>query len=228
VLVLCLISTQVEGQLWRRKLSQGEIDPLRYERPFWMGFSITANYGQLKIARSEDFKYQDSLLSMRAVGYPGFGLGGITNFHLNTYFDLRMLPQLHFNQRNIMYTFTDRVSDVSLESISFDLPILLRYSSFRHENKRMYVIAGARFSHDFASREDKVRGPFLEVIATKKQFVSYEFGFGFDIYTDMFKFSPEIKMTNSITNMISPDPYIYNGSIGAMQVRLLQISFHFE
>jgi hypothetical protein len=212
----------------KKKSNGGEIDPLRYKRPFHMGFSITGDYAKFKLSPAENILFKDSLLSIRTQGFPGFGLGGITNLRLGNYFDLRALPQLHFNQRNLIYTFRDRVDEIQVESVSFDLPILIKYKSERHNNKRLYLIAGVRPSHDFMAREDKQRGPFIRRVAMKKQSLSYEFGFGMDIYTYMFKFSPEIKMTNTITNMISPDQYIYNGSIGLLQSRLFQISLHFE
>lgn len=225
--MLLLLPFVALGQKKKRTIG-GEINPNDDLKPFHMGFSFTTNYGKFKISRDPDLLFQDSLLSMRAQGYPGFGLGGIANLRLGKYFDFRALPQLHFNSRNINYQFRDRSVDISVESVSFDLPLLVKYKSYRHNNFRMYVIGGVRLTHDFAAREDRVRGPFLEVVALKKQSISYEFGVGCDIYTYMFKFSPEIKMTNTITNMISQDPYIYNGSIGMLQSRLLQISFHFE
>ncbi len=206
-----------------------EIDINRYpSKPFHMGFTILGSYGRFKINPVNELLLQDSLQSIRSMGFPGFGLGGIANVRMGKYFDFRLLPQLHFNNRNVEYTFNDRIDKIQVESVSFDLPILVKYKSERHSNKRLYVIGGVRLSHDFAALEDKDRGPNRKIVALKQQSISYEFGFGFDIYTHVFKFSPEIKMTNSINNMISQDPYLYNGSIGFLQTRLLQISFHFE
>lgn len=219
-----------EGMAQKRKRVQGgEIDIHKYAtKPFHMGFSLVGGYGKFKIARNDDLKFQDSLLAIRAQGYAGFGFGGIANLKLGKYFDLRSLPQLHFHQRNIEYTFIDRSDNIAVETVAFHLPILVKYKSERHNNKRLYVIAGVNLEHDFAAREDRERGPFVQRIALKKQSVAYEFGFGFDFYTYMFKFSPEIKMTNSLSNKISRDAYAYNGSIGHLQTRIFQISLHFE
>jgi hypothetical protein len=168
-----------------------------------MGFSIVGSNAKLKIITSDDFLLQDSLMAMRTRGFPGFAIGGISNLRLGEYFDLRALPQLHFTQRDIFFHFNDRIDKV-------------------------YTIAGVRFTHDFASNEDATRGPFRQMVVLKKRSISYEFGVGMDLYTQMFKFSPEIKMTNSIGNVHSSDPYIYNNSIKRIQTRLFQISLHFE
>jgi hypothetical protein len=197
-------------------------------RPFHMGFSIVGSNAKLKIITSDDFLLQDSLMAMRTRGFPGFAIGGISNLRLGEYFDLRALPQLHFTQRDIFFHFNDRIDKVTVESVSFDLPVLLKYKSKRRANYRVYTIAGVRFTHDFASNEDATRGPFRKMVVLKKRSISYEFGVGMDLYTQMFKFSPEIKMTNSIGNVHSSDPYMYNNSIKRIQTRLFQISLHFE
>ncbi|MCO5253170.1 MAG: PorT family protein [Bacteroidetes bacterium] len=214
---------------WFKRTLGGEIDPLRYERaPFHMGFSIVGDYGKFKIVPVESLLSQDSLLSIRTQGFPGIGFGGIMNLRLSKHWHIRALPQLNFNQRNVFFEFRDRTDMIEVESITFDIPVLIKYQGTRHNNYNMYVIGGVRPSHDFSAKQDKQRGPLIKQVALRKQSISYEFGFGFDIYTTYFKFSPEIKMSNSITNVISKDSYIYNGSINFLQTRLFQISFHFE
>jgi len=228
VFILLLFGFSVNAQKIKRTRG-GEIDPMRYEvNPFHMGFTITGDYGKFKITPVQNILSQDSLLSIRTQGFPGFGLGGIMNLRLSSHWHLRALPQLHFEQRNVFFQFKDRTDMIEVESVSFDLPLLVKYRGKRHNNYNLYVIGGTRFTHDFSAKQDKQRGPLIKQIALKKQSVSYEFGFGLDIYTQYFKFSPEIKMSNSITNMISKDSYIYNGSIDFLQTRLFQISFHFE
>jgi hypothetical protein len=228
---LSFYALSARAQFGSKRARGGEIDPLRYERNvFHMGFSITGNTAKFKLTPTTDFLLQDSLSSIRVQGFPGFGLGGITNLRLGGGFHLRALPQLHFNQRNVNYTFKDRVDVIQVESVSFDIPLLVKYQGKRSNNMNMYVVGGIRPTHDFGAREDRQRGPFIKQLALKKQSLSYEFGFGFDIYTYHFKFSPEFKMSNSITNMIANknDPWAYNGFIHFLQSRLFQISLHFE
>lgn len=227
-MLLLFVGLNASAQFRTKRIKGGEIDPLKYDRRFHMGFSVTGNFAKFKISPIEGILMQDSLQSIRAQGFPGFGLGGIANLRLNKFFHLRALPQLHFNQRNLIYKFTDREDLIQVESISFDLPILVKLQGKRHNNINLYVVAGTRLTHDFGAREDRQRGPNIKVVALKKKSIAYEFGFGLDIYRRYFKFSPEIKMTNTLTNMISTDPHIYNGSIGFLQSRLLQISLHFE
>ncbi|MBC7426204.1 MAG: hypothetical protein H7321_06675 [Bacteroidia bacterium] len=93
---------------------------------------------------------------------------------------------------------------------------------------RFYAIAGVRFSHDFASNESTERGPLKPLIALKKNSVYYEYGFGFDYFLIYNPLSIEFKMSNSFTNLLSTDPYIYSSSIGRLQGRLFQVSLHFQ
>ena len=206
------------------------MDPHIYDLKNWhFGVTIPMNYGKMKLNRSADFIAQDSIQNIILNGVPGIGLGGIIDRRLGEYFNLRALPALNFHNRQMVYVFKDREDIVDVESVTLDLPINLKYKSALHKKYvRFYTVAGARVGYDFQSRQDEERGPFKKLVALKTFSASYEVGFGFDFYLPFFKFSPEIKMVNTLYNMHSPDEYICSKGIGSLYPRMFQISFHFE
>ena len=55
-----------------------------------------------------------------------------------------------------------------------------------------------------------------------------EIGFGFDFYLEYFKFSPQIKISHGILNIISIDETVYTKSINRLSTNGWMISFTFE
>lgn len=203
-----------------------------YDLDRWhFGMSIVPNYAKAKVVLAPDFYPRDSVKGISTTGFAGLCFGGIVDFGLRKdgkYFKLRYLPQLEFSQRNFTYTFVDRVQTAKTETVSLNQCLLLKHYSQRHGNYRFYVIGGFRYSHDFQSNENTIRSPNLPMVAFKANTFYYEYGFGLDHFGIWALISTEIKMSNSFTNMLSPDPYIYASSISRIQARLFQISFHFH
>ena len=53
------------------------------------GFSTIGTYGKMKFSRSESFFSlpNDTLNNITTTNFPGLGVGGIVNFHLNEFWD---------------------------------------------------------------------------------------------------------------------------------------------
>lgn len=210
-------------------MAQGiEHNPLYDQKRMHYGFSIVPNYGKVKLIVSPNFYPMDSVRSIRTQGFAGFGFGGIAEMRIAKFWTVRYLPQIQFSQRNFIYTFDDRVETAKTETVALDQCLLLKYHTVRHGNTRFYLIGGVKFSYDFQSDEAAIRGPYKPLVPFKQKALYYEFGFGIDHFGLFAHISTEIKMSNSITNMNCPDPYIYTSSIDRIQARLFQISFHFQ
>ncbi len=198
-------------------------------RRFHFGFSIVPNFGKAKVITAPDFYLRDSVQRIKALGFPGFGFGGIIDCRLAKLLTVRYLAQIQFSQRNFEYTFKDgKTETAKTETVALDQCILFKYHSTRHKNNRFYVIGGGKLAYDFASDEDAVRSPNRALVPFKATSFFYEFGAGWDHFGQFALISTELKMSNSITNMLSKDPYIYTSSIDRIQARLFQISFHFH
>src|SRR3546814_6421120 len=81
-----------------------------------------------------------------------------------------------------------------------ELPLLLKYKSERRGNIRMYMIGGVKPALE-ASGKKKVesRSSSLGITGTN---LSLEAGFGFDLYYPLFKFSPELRFSRGIVNIL--------------------------
>ena len=68
----------------------------------------------------------------------------------------------------------------------------------------------------------------LLAIKLKKNDLMGEVGFGLDCYLQYFKFSPQIKLSYGILNLLSKDETIYTKSINRLSTNGWMLSFTFE
>jgi hypothetical protein len=171
----------------------------------------------------------DSIMRIQTTGFPGIGLGGITNLRLSEHWDLRLLfPVISFVQRNITYEMPGRTKEVKVESAYADLSLLLKFKSQRRKNVRAYLIGGYRLTYDLSSTINQNRSEESPVVSLQPYTAGYEAGFGLDIYFPYFKFSPEIKVMNTIGNAVHYDGFIYTDVIDRISPKMVVISLHFE
>lgn len=194
------------------------------------GFTLGLTSNDFKIRMSENFLNIDTLQSVDIKRFPGFILGGIVDYKMSKHLNLRLLPSLALGQRNVIYNFTkaENNREVKIESVYLEVPLLLKYRTRRFGNYGFYVVAGGKYSYDLASNIDANRSLADPVVAVVPHSFSYEIGFGFDIYFPYFKFSPEIKVTNSINNVLVKDGFVYTEAFDGFWSRIINFSFHFE
>lgn len=210
------------------KTQAQETNPLYDLQPFHMGFYIAPGVADFKIVRAENYFANDTVKHIGVKPIPGFEIGFLMDFRIGDHFNFRILPGIGFVQRNMVYTFSDKTYEIETESINGNLPILLKYKSVRYKNTRFYVVGGATFTRDFASEEDAQRAPLKPLVPLKANRMQYEFGVGFDFYFDLFKFSPEIRLSRGITNALSPDEYVWTSALDGIYTRLFEIKLQFE
>ena len=206
---------------------------VRYDlQKLHFGFTIGINELNFNIKKNSNTLSNDSLLTLLPNSQKGFNLGIVTNLRIGRFTDLRFIPTLVFGERNLNYSFIDSngVSDERvkrIESTLIDFPIYLKYKSARYNNFRTYVIGGIKYSLDVAS-QDKINDEGQEIVKLKKNDLMGEIGFGFDFYLEYFKFSPQIKLSHGILNLLSEDETVYTQSINHLSTNGWMISFTFE
>ena len=125
---------------------------------------------------------------------------------------------------------SNQVSDEKIkriESTLIDFPLYIKYKSARYNNYRTYVLAGVKYSLDIASQEN-INDEGQEIVKLKRDDLMGEIGFGIDYYLEYFKFSPEIKLSYGILNLLSEDETIYTKSINCLSTNGWMLSFTFE
>ncbi|MES2837220.1 MAG: porin family protein [Bacteroidota bacterium] len=195
------------------------------------GFALGVNKTDFAIQHADNFYSFDSLYSVENIGLSGFNIGIVSDLRMGNYLNLRFVPTISFATRQITYQFVSKTQSFSstkeIESTFIYLPFAIKYKSQRHNNYRVYVHSGVNWGWDIASKKDAVED-LNHPIRLKKNDFMYEFGAGFDIYFEYFKFSPEVKYSLGLRNMLEPSKNVYSNSLKGLNSRVLMLSFTFE
>ena len=161
----------------------------------------------------------------------GFNLGIVSNLRLGKYTDLRFIPTLVFGERILNYSFNNQSNlpsqEKRIESTMIDFPFSLKYKSERYNNFRTYVMCGIKYSLDIASQSE-IDDEGQELVKLNNHDLMIEGGFGIDFYLQYFKFSPQIKLSHGIINILTKDSTLYTETINNLKTSSWMISFTFE
>lgn len=212
-----------------RASAQGT-DPTRdFRKKLFWGIAFTATNAKMKMVLHEEFYNRtDSLLAIRPVASAGGGFGGTlaTKFGRDRRWEIKTQTMLQLHQRDIRYEWKNRLPEtLKIETISFDIPLDLKYYSVMPRDARFYVLAGGRWSHDFQSNEGVPIGVNKPLVAMKANTIYYEFGAGWEFRLQYVDLSIELRMSNGINNALVrvPGSY-YSGSMKAMYPRLFSLT----
>tara|TARA_B110000196_G_scaffold21866_1_gene17097 strand:+ start:116 stop:829 length:714 start_codon:yes stop_codon:yes gene_type:complete len=196
------------------------------------GFTLGINELNFNLQKNSKTITNDTLKTLHTKSQKGFNLGIVSNLRLGKYTDLRFVPALIFGERHLDYSFIDSLNTNDnqikrIESTLLDFPIYIKYKSERYNNFRVYVIAGLKYSMDIAS-QDRIDDEGQEIVKLKKNDLMGEIGFGLDFYLEYFKFSPQIKISYGLLNLLAKDQSVYTQSINHLTTNGWMLSFTFE
>ncbi len=225
--IICL--TIIANALGQRP--KGNYNFLDFQsKPYYFGISLGYNQSSFRIFASDDFILNDSISVLNSVNGPGLNLGIITNLKIGQYFDFRSIPAFSFVERNLSYTSTDesgRVDTRTIESVFLELPFMLRYKSAPFNDIRVYALTGFKYTFDVASNSRTRQAESLVKISPTD--FALEFGVGLQIFFPYFIFSPEIKMSQGISNSLIYDDQLLQSTVLEKVIsRTFTLSFHFE
>jgi Outer membrane protein beta-barrel domain len=200
------------------------------QKPYYFGITLAYNSSNFKVYQSREFILNDSINTVESVTGPGFNLGIVTNLKIGENFDVRFLPTLSFGERNINYNptrFDRRPFARRVESVFVEMPFHARYKSAPFHDMRLFVIAGIKYSFDVASDSRSRNAETLVKIAPND--FAYEVGAGVQMFLPYFIFSPEIKFSHGLNNILIFDKELDESSvIDKVLSRTFTLSFHFE
>jgi hypothetical protein len=107
-----------------------------------------------------------------------------------------------------------------------EFPLMLKYKSLRRGNVRMYMIGGFTPSFELSGKNDVESN--TANLAVKKTNLTIDAGFGFDFYFPLFKFSPELRFSRGITNVLGDDPSVFRDPIKRLNTNTVGIYFIFQ
>ena len=201
ILLGCLLSStaiQAQSYKWARRNN-----PNYDDKKLTYGFLIGLHTATYQIKYSDTFVSPslDSVHSVIPFWRPGFSLGFIVNYRLTEFLDLRITPEVAFYEHKLRYNYIDGTSlDHLVETTMVEFPLLLKYKSMRRGNVRMYMIGGVKPGIEASGKkeiENTTKG-----IEVKNVNLNLEAGLGFDLYFPLFKFSPELRFSRGLMDVL--------------------------
>lgn len=234
IVVFFFLSTLLNGYAQRSKniFSKDPIINLEnfQKQRIYYGFFLGFNSYDFKI----DYKtVGPDVLVKKTIG---FNVGIIADLKLQEYISLRFEPGLYITKRflnypsNLLFTNnSDAIREVTSTNIQF--PLLFKFSSLRTGNIRPYALGGLsatlNLSSNAKSKDDNLDNQFR----VKSWTTNYELGFGIDLFSEYFIFSPSIRGVFGLNDelMRDKDPNSpWTGTIESMKTRAIFINFTFH
>lgn len=193
---------------------------------YW-GISMSLNASNFMIDRQEHNLANDTINSVEGRSIPGFNLGLIGNWQFNKYFDLRFIPSMCFAEKSVDYYTTNSVVENKLNTTYLTFPVMIRFKSEPVKDWRLFVIAGMKYDYNIIPQLRTLTEP--NHILLKKNGLSMEYGIGLQYFFPYFIFSPELKYSHSLFNMLDGGQSdINNAAIKGLYPRTLTLSINFE
>lgn len=201
------------------------------KKPFYFGLTLGMHNSGYLPSKSNNFVQNDSIRAVTGIDKPGLHVNIITNLKIGEYFDIRFIPGFAFSERRLEFNKQDSLLKgvERIESVFLELPVLMRFKSDPYKDKRLFVVAGLKYSYDVATnsrvREEQLKG-LLQISPHDFQF---EIGAGIQFFFPFFIFSPEIKFSQGIGNI-----HILNNNLNESRIldqvksRSFTFSLHFE
>ena len=196
------------------------------QRTYW-GYFLGFNSFDFKI------NYINPYQTIQVKSVTGFNVGVIGDLRLQEYINLRFEPGLYYTQRDLTYSnFTNELDALRpVKSTYIHFPLLLKFSSKRVGNIRPFIEGGLSATLNLSSNSKSKDDNSMQRFRVKPWTKNYELGFGIDIYTEYFKFTPSIRGVFGLSDELIRDndpnsPWTSN--IDALKTRAVFINFTFQ
>ncbi|MBQ5706427.1 MAG: PorT family protein [Bacteroidaceae bacterium] len=162
---------------------------------------------------------------------PGFSVGVLADLRINTYLALRLVPTLHFGEKQVVFRELNSGNKErqQIKSTYISLPLDLKFASQRFNNYRPYIIAGVSPMLDLTVKKQR------QLLMKEFDFM-VEFGVGCDFYMPFFKLIPELKFCFSLmdvlekncSDLLDENLKKFTDSVDKAVSKMIVLSFYFE
>ena len=215
----------IDAQLYRSNQNFQEFQ----SKPYYFGITLGTTNSRYKVFHGENFTNGSETIAVaEGLRAPGFNVQVITNLKIGDYFDFRFLPGFSFVERAIeLKNFAGDPRQRRIDSVFAEAPFLVRYKSAPYKDKRAFVVAGIKYSYDVLNNSASEETENLINISPHD--FQIEIGAGLQMFFPYFIFSPEIKFSQGIGNILISNNQSEDARIiEKILSRILTISFHFE
>lgn len=233
-LLITLFSIQsASAQYYTNKRHENKNNPNYDQRKkLTYGFLIGLHTTAYQIKYSDAFVTPafDSVYSVDPEWKQGFVLGFIVNYKAAEFLDIRLTPQVAFYEHSLAYRYLrttgQPTNEQVIETTMVELPILAKYQSIRRGNFRMYMIGGVKPGIEASGKKE------LDAITSRlsvNEFnLALEGGLGFDFYYPLFKFSPEIRFSKGISNLLKDGNNPYGQPLSRINTNTITVYLVFQ
>ena len=206
-------------------------NPIYDNQLYHFGFTLGLSHNKLDIKYGPDFfsiNQENQIDKILSKYEPGFHVGIIVDFKLSNNTNLRINPSFNFTDQKLYFSSnsSQSVQPKNNTGISnFELPIYIKYRTDRINNGRSYLLMGGKFMLDMSSLEELTQS---QTIKFSKVNYSIDIGVGFDLYFSYFKFSPEIKYSHGLKNILVDQNNTNNRLLNSLYSQTILISLTFE
>lgn len=193
------------------------------------GFLIGVHSSKYVIRHSDFFTSpaMDTVHSIVPGNLAGFKLGFVINMKVSQYLDFRILPTVGFYENDLSYRFTNGITQRELKDATMvELPLLLKYKSARRGNIAMYMVFGVNPSLEASGKGDEQ--DVTQKLELRNWNIAIDVGVGLDIFYPFFKFSPEIRYSYGLRNMLTDNPNDFSVGLDKLTTQNLGIFVTFE
>ena len=229
--LLIVFTTSVRAQFRQSIFSKDPVIHLEnwQQKRVYFGFFLGLNSYDFK------FDYTNAVEDIQVTKTTGFNVGLVADLRLHEFINLRFEPGLYHTKRTLNYNKTHHPTYTIREvnSTYIHLPLLLKFSALRTGNIRPYLVGGFSTTLNLSSNSKSSDDNFTNTFRVKAWSPNYELGFGIDVFSEYFIFSPSIRGVFGLNNEIIPDDRFrgyspWTGNIESMKTRGLFINFSFH
>ena len=229
VLLLLLLSSKGYSQFKNSIFSKDPIINLEnfQKQQIYYGYFLGFNSFDFKV----DYKNLGPDILVKKT--TGFNVGIVADLKLQEYINLRFEPGLYYTKRELSFpgfsAERDALREVNSTYIHF--PLLLKFSSLRTGNIRPYLVGGVSATLNLSSNSKSPDDNEQQKFRVKSWTTNYELGFGIDIFSEYFIFSPSIRGVFGINDELIRDNRAdspWTGNIQSLKTRAILINFTFH
>ncbi|SEG05229.1 type IX secretion/gliding motility protein PorT/SprT [Parabacteroides chinchillae] len=227
--VLCVLCLATTGAMAQKERVKNQ--PYADLKWFHLGFHVGLHAQDLLLTHSGVTTNGETWFAEIPSYSPGFSVGVIGDLYLNPYFNLRLVPTIHFGDKKFIFReqSTGEEFTTNTRSTYLSFPLDVKYTALRLNNYRPYLIGGVYGSFDLGRKKDN---PIL----LKGADFGLEFGIGCDIYLPFFKLCPELKFCFGLVDLLEKDRSSlndrdlikYTDALSKATSRMVVLTFNFE
>ena len=231
---LLVCSMSIQAQFRQSIFSKNPVIHLEnwQQKRVYFGFYLGLNSYDFK------FDYKTAAKDIQVQKSTGFNVGLVADLRLHEYINLRFEPGLYYTKRILNYPesyfattpiVSEKIREVN--STYIHLPLLFKFSALRTGNIRPYLLGGVSSALNLSSNSKSIDDNSAQRFRVKAWSPNYELGFGIDVFSEFFIFSPSVRgvfgLKDELIRDIDPtSPWTSN--IESMRTRGLFINFTFH